>query len=208
MRDHDDCHAERFLQLDDQLVDSHGHDRIEAGGRLIAEQDVRVHGNGASQAGALFHAARELCRLKGFKPTQADEIELDARHDADGRVFELRVFLQWQGHVLADGHGIEQGCTLEKHAHLFQDRRHLLFRHPGNVLALDKYRTTRRAYQTDHVPEQGTFPTTGATEDGHDLALVNIQINPFQDMPVAIVRVEIADFYNRFFCHCAEQLQG
>ena len=46
--------------FDDQVVDHVGHDRVEAGGRLVEEDDLRLAGDGAGQRHALLHAAGEF----------------------------------------------------------------------------------------------------------------------------------------------------
>ena len=51
-----------LARADDQLVDDVAHDRVEAGGRLVVEQHLGVHGQRPGQADALPHAAGELGR--------------------------------------------------------------------------------------------------------------------------------------------------
>src|SRR3546814_8472932 len=60
--DEEDGKAERVAQLRDELVEAGGADRVEAGGRLVEEQKLRVEREGAGDAGALLHAARQLGR--------------------------------------------------------------------------------------------------------------------------------------------------
>ena len=48
------CRA--LLQIEDQLVDLIGEDRIQARRRLIVEHDLGAQGDGARQPGALLHA--------------------------------------------------------------------------------------------------------------------------------------------------------
>ena len=62
VRDRDRGAAEPLDAIDDQPVDHRAHDRVEAGGRLVEEQDVGLGGDGAGQADALLHAAGELRR--------------------------------------------------------------------------------------------------------------------------------------------------
>src|SRR6202035_592106 len=51
-----------IVQVDDHLVDLRRGDGIEAGRRLVEEQDLRLVGDGAGEADAAAHAARELRR--------------------------------------------------------------------------------------------------------------------------------------------------
>ncbi len=48
----------------DQFVEGGGADRVEAGGRLVEEQQLRVQRQGAGQAGALDHAAGQFRGLE------------------------------------------------------------------------------------------------------------------------------------------------
>src|SRR5260370_36017399 len=70
VRDHDDRHAKGALELQDQLVDACGDNRVQSCRRLVEKQDLRVHRQRTSDRGSLFHAAAELrwcVVLKSFK---------------------------------------------------------------------------------------------------------------------------------------------
>ncbi len=56
--------ADILHRRDDQIVDHVGHDGIEAGGRLVEEDDLRIGGDGARQADALLHAAGQFGRAR------------------------------------------------------------------------------------------------------------------------------------------------
>ena len=62
VRDDDDRRAEAVAQLEDQVVEQARADRVEAGRRLVEEQDLGIERHGARQAGALLHAAADLRR--------------------------------------------------------------------------------------------------------------------------------------------------
>ena len=67
----------------DQPVEVGGADRVEAGGRLVEEQDLRVEGQGAGEPGALAHAAGQLGRIfVAGVDRQADQRELEAGRSA------------------------------------------------------------------------------------------------------------------------------
>ncbi len=53
-----------FTRRDDEVVDDVGHDRIEARGRLVEEDDLGIGGDGAGQADALLHAAGQFRRAE------------------------------------------------------------------------------------------------------------------------------------------------
>lgn len=59
--------------------------------------------------------------------TEADEFEFDFDHDVDGFVGEVGVFLEGEGDVLCDGHGVEEGAGLEEDSEFFSDIVELAF---------------------------------------------------------------------------------
>ena len=54
--------AQPLHAIDDQPVDHRAHDRVQPGGRLVEEHDVRLRRHRARQRHALLHAARKLGR--------------------------------------------------------------------------------------------------------------------------------------------------
>src|SRR3546814_14887971 len=63
--DEEDGKAERVAQLRDELVEAGGAARVQAGGRPVEEQKLRVEREGEGAAGARLHAARTLGRYCG-----------------------------------------------------------------------------------------------------------------------------------------------
>src|SRR3546814_10276415 len=61
--DEEDGKAERVAQLRDELVEAGGADRVEAGGRLVEEQKLRVEREGAGDAGRSEEHTSELQSL-------------------------------------------------------------------------------------------------------------------------------------------------
>ena len=76
-----------------------------------------IHGQGAGDGGAFFHAAAQLGGHVVFKARKAHLVELQPNHDLDGRIVELGVFVQGQGDIFADGHRAEERAALKRHAH-------------------------------------------------------------------------------------------
>ena len=107
VRHHNDRHAECVPELQDQLVDRGGRDRIEPGRGLVAEEQLGVEDDRTSERGALGHPARELCGHELVEPGQVHELELETRHDVHGRLVESRVLPERQLDVLGHGHGAE-----------------------------------------------------------------------------------------------------
>ena len=77
MGDDDDGGAEVLPQLEDQLIEMAGGERIEAGGRLVDDQDVRVKRHRPGQAGPFAHAAAQFGRVEVLEAGQADQGQLE-----------------------------------------------------------------------------------------------------------------------------------
>ena len=94
---------------DDQIVDDVGHDRIEAGGRLVEEDDLGLGGDGAGEADALLHAARKLGRAQlADLGAEADRGELLDRDLLRALPAPCRALDQAEGDVLPDRQAVEQ----------------------------------------------------------------------------------------------------
>ena len=106
--------------FDDQVVDDVGHDRVEAGGRLVEEDDLGLGGDGAGQRHALLHAAGELGRAeladlgRRARPRRASASAISracgARHAAPW-IRPKATFSQTRQRI-------EQRAALEQHAEL------------------------------------------------------------------------------------------
>ena len=64
MRDRDGGCAEAAHLFEDEVVDRIGGDRVEAGGGLIEEDQVRLGDDRAGERDALLHAAGNLSRVE------------------------------------------------------------------------------------------------------------------------------------------------
>jgi hypothetical protein len=108
--DRDGGGAEALDAVDDEIVDDVGHDRVEAGRRLVEEDDLGVRGDGAGEADALLHAARQLGREQlGDVGAEAHLLELVER-DVLGLVARhLAALDQAEGDVLPDRKGCRTG---------------------------------------------------------------------------------------------------
>src|SRR6185437_7511302 len=62
------------VQIDEQLGQVGRPDRIEAGVRLVAQDDLRVEHEGPGEAGPLAHAAGDLARVLVAVPGEADHV--------------------------------------------------------------------------------------------------------------------------------------
>ena len=91
---------------------------IEAGGRLVEEDDLRLGGDGAGERHALLHAAGELGRkeLADSAPPARRRPACRARSPWPGAAGMPLALDQPEGDVLPDRQTVEQGRALEQHA--------------------------------------------------------------------------------------------
>src|SRR5512138_258657 len=113
--DHDRA-AETLPELEDQVVEAPGADRVEPGGRLVQEEDIRVEGHRPRQSCPFLHPAAELGGIEVLEAGQPDERQLQAGHLAALADREVRELRQGQLHVLAQGHRTPQGAALVEDA--------------------------------------------------------------------------------------------
>ena len=86
--DHDDGRSAFLFQLEQQRVDLVGRNRIEAGARLVDEQDRRIERQRARETRALPHAARQRRGHLVVLPFEPDGRQLLLRTASDLRVGE------------------------------------------------------------------------------------------------------------------------
>src|SRR5262249_55068394 len=120
VRDDDEGGAEGVTKLQDEFIQVARADRVETGGRLVEEQNVRVQREGAGQPGALAHAARNLRRIVVLKAFQTDEGQLKPGDGANFVRRKISVFTEHQPDVLRESHRAPQRPALEQHAEAAQ----------------------------------------------------------------------------------------
>ena len=106
--------APRFAHaFDDQVVDHVGHDRVEAGGRLVEEDDLRLGGDRAGQR-RRASACRPTARPGRSSPTSRPEPDrgqlLRARRPSRACALHAAPLDQPERDILPDRQRIEQGA--------------------------------------------------------------------------------------------------
>ena len=139
VRHDDDAHGVCLLEVQDEIVDAGGHDRVEPRRRLIEEQDLRVHRQRAGDGGALLHAAAQLRGAEAFETAEAHLLQLDPHHDFDGGWRQVGVLEQRQRDVFAHCHGTDQRAALKREADLLADGIQLARRGARQIDALDQH---------------------------------------------------------------------
>ncbi|GBH25808.1 hypothetical protein BvRS1_28570 [Burkholderia vietnamiensis] len=196
VRNHHDGQPERAVQRPDQLDEFVGGLRVEAGRRLVEEQQLGLERDRARDADALDHPARQRGRhLRRMLARQPDHLELE-HHDVMQQVGRHAAEpAQRLRDVVEHRHRREQRALLEQHprarAHQprarFVDRRRILAEH------LDRAR--RRPLEAEDLPHQRRLARAGAADDRDDLAAPYVEVELLVDdvAPVALGEVTHLD---------------
>ena len=104
MAHEDDCRAGALANVEHEVIEPFGADRVEAGRRFIEKQKRRFSGDGARQAGAFFHAAAQVGRVELCERPELDPFEHFAGPRLAAGCIEFAEHLQRQADVLQQRH--------------------------------------------------------------------------------------------------------
>jgi hypothetical protein len=170
VRHHDDGRAEARLQLEDQVVEKARADRVQAGRRLIEEQQIRVERDRTRQRRALAHAAADRGRVELLEAAQPHQRELELDDFGDHAGVQARELLERQRHVLRQRQPAPQGAVLVEHAHAPPHTVAPRFIRGAEVLAAEQDRAAGRLLQPDQVLQQRALAAAAAAHDDEHLA--------------------------------------
>ena len=197
----DDHDRKILLQLQGEILDLRGGDRVECGGRLIHEQDIRLDGQCTGDAETLLLSTGQTeC---GFSETILQLIP-DRRLTKRGLDDLIELLLvadtvrTWTvGNIVIDRHR-ERIRLLEDHADPLTkciDIDILLI----DVLSIEEDLTidATALHQVVHTVqrlEQRGLATAGRSDEGRDLIRRDVQIDVMKRVECAIVQIHIFDF--------------
>src|SRR3984893_9575230 len=153
----------------DQVAEQRGTHRIEAGIRLIEEEDLRFHDKRSGEAGALAHATAQFVGHPLFSACQADLHQV-LHHDLAHLTFGLvRVLAQRKCNIVEKVHRREQRAVLEQHADTSAEREQLKLVELGHVLAVHEHVAAVGRKQTHDVPERHALSRSRRSHQPRDL---------------------------------------
>ncbi len=158
----------QIAQLDDLVVHRRRDDGIEAGGRVVEQQECRPGGHGAGDADPAPLTTRQRCRHRVDQRSKPDEGQhlLDPR--ANGRPGHGGLLVQPVAHVLVNGQGIEECVFLEQHADVGAHTQQIALGHRVDALAADDNGAGIRTKQAKDQLEHDGFPRAAvAKQDPH-----------------------------------------
>jgi dTDP-glucose 4,6-dehydratase len=169
VRDDDAGHAETLARLLDQIVDPAAGDRVQAAGRLVVDDDIRLHDHGARQRDALAHAARKLAgeAILGALEPQDGQLLQHALADLLGA--QPRVLSQRKRHVVHHRQRVEQRGVLKHHAELLAHGVHRPLAERHDVLTVHVDRAAGRLVEADQQPQERGLAGAGTADHDGDL---------------------------------------
>ena len=173
------------------------HFRIQCGGRLVEQQHVWIHREGAGDGDPLLlpagQAARVFHRLVR-QPDLVQQLHRELIRFVLGHLFELG---RGQGDVAHHGHVWKQVELLKHHPHLLPQLIDL-----AQVLhhrdPLDDDIPLRRDLEEVDAAQEGGFAAAGRADHADTLALVHMGVDPLEDLEFPEILVEIL-YVNHFY---------
>src|SRR3984893_5510330 len=194
---HDRGEPALAVQVHDQMVDRVDQDRIQAGGRLLAADDVRLGHQGARDGHPLAHAPRDLGRILRPHAAQPHLLELLLDAPADLGIGAPALLPEGEGDVLEDGHGVEEGPALEDHPVALPHPVECAAPQAGDIGAVHEHRARVGAKQPEQVLEQHRLAPAAAPDHDHDLAGGDVEIAAPEHLTDRISLVEALDADHR-----------
>src|SRR5581483_9169280 len=137
VRDDQDRGVDLGVDVDQQLAQIGGANRVQTRVGLVAQDDLGVQHQRAGQSGALAHTAGDLAGELLLVTGKTDHLQLFHDDVTDFAFLFLGVLTQREGRVVVDVHRPEQRTVLEHHAEEPPDLVELLGRALGDIGAID-----------------------------------------------------------------------
>jgi hypothetical protein len=185
--------AKRLLEPADQGVELGRGDRIEAGRRLVEEEDARIERHRSCDCRALLHPARDLARQVPRELVEADKFELHPGDEIHGCRRQIRVFLERQPDVFEQRHRAEQCARLIHDAEAAHDFAPLVLARRREIAAVDQHAARERRIEADHVLQQRALAGAGPAEDHEHFAFVHFEVEIAQDDRLVVAGGEVLD---------------
>ena len=185
--DEDQGGAGLAIAREEEFKDLLAVDGIEVAGGLVGHDDGRFHDEGAGQGDALLFAAGELNRIMIDAVSQSDLIEQLA---GGGDTVAFQIQLKGQQDVFKRGERGDELIGLEDKTKLLAaDDGESLFFEVVNRGAVEEDFAFAGGVETGKQAEQRTLAAAARSDDGHELAGGDADVNAFEnfDAPGAVL---------------------
>lgn len=190
MRDHHAGDPQRIIEQTDQPHQNAHGNRILAHERLVIQQDLRVHRDGAGQRNTTLHAPRQLVRHQFQRPTQTDGLQFHQDNVTNHFFGELGVHTQRECHVLEHVEIGEQRTALKQHAHLLAHVEQLITRQLRQADTRDANIASRGPQLGSDQAQQGRLAAAGGAHDAGDLAARDADVDLVENRPRATLKAD------------------
>ena len=183
----DDRHGHAVLgQIPHEIQHLAHHFGVKGGGGLVEEHDLRIHGQRPDDGDTLLLTTGEHVGILVGLIGQTDTLQQGARlgFRLGGGLFLQRY--RRQRDVLEHGLVGKQVEMLEHHAHLLAVEVDV-HRLAGQIHAVEEDGAGGRLLQHVQAAQQRGLAGTGGADDGHHLALVDVQVTAIQRVNGAVV---------------------
>jgi hypothetical protein len=183
------------MKPDDQMVDGVDEDGVEAGGRLVEEDDLRLGDERPRDGDALAHAAGDLGGVFVPHLREADLSQglLRPRQELGRR--KPAALPDGEQDVVQHAERVEERPALEHDAEALADPVEGPPAEGSHVLAVDHHAPGVGPDQPEEVPEQHGLAASRASDDDHQLGLRDLEVDPAEDLlgPKALAEALDAD---------------
>ena len=181
VRDDQDRAVDLRVDVDEQLAQVGGADRVQTRVGLVAEDDLRVEHQRAGQSGAFAHTAGDLAGELVLVATEAHQVQLLHDDVTDLAFLLLGVLAQRERGVVVEAHRAEQRAVLEHDAEQRADLVELLGGALDDVGAVDDDGAALRAQQSDQGLQEHRLAGTRGAQQHADLTLRDVHRDVFPD---------------------------
>jgi len=197
-------HFQLSLQLQNEFVDNIRGDRIQAGRRLVVQNDFRIQGDRAGQGDTFFLPAGQRCRIIVLKSVHPDQCQLLLNQLVQRFVIGDFVMLaNREGNVFINRQAVEQGAHLKTKAVPGADRGKPTLVQVIDPFAFEIYGALAGPLQGDQMFHEYGLAAAGRADDDGGFALGNRQRDIVQHQSAVIAFGQVLDDENavvRLYC--------
>src|SRR5258706_1961245 len=191
--DDDGGRPERVVERTDEMADDVERDRVEAGERLVVDDELGVERDGARERAAPRHAARELPGHEALRAAQAHGVQLHHDEVAHDRLGKPRVLADRERDVLEHRQVAEKPAALEHHAHAPAQRVERRVVELVDDLVANAHGSCNGLERAADELQQVGLAGAARLENGDHLAAGNVEIDSLEDRAAGIRELEAAD---------------
>ena len=178
----DGCHAVFVGDATDEVVDDEARLGVETRVGFVAEKILGVEGDGSCYGNTLLHAAAYLAWHLALGTLQVDSFKAETGSLHAVGLIHVGEHVERKHDILQYGHGVEEGGTLENHAHFAAKHDAFALRHCHEVASVVEdfaFGGCEKAYDVLH---QDCLSGAGLTDDEVGLPVAEGHVDVGEDV--------------------------